>query len=143
MVNMEEEWPQILSIGLLYGIDPFFLAAIRKAEGGGPGREFGIISVSAPTYRQQLELCAESIRNNLVRCTGNLFEYNKTKLHVKRIVYSIVFIEYMARRYAPIAAENDPEGLNKNWVNNVRSCYLKYASSGWDGLGGWKETFMV
>ena len=30
------------------------------------------------------------------------------------------FIEFLGSRYCPIGAKNDPTGLNKNWVKNVR-----------------------
>lgn len=30
------------------------------------------------------------------------------------------FIEFLGSRYAPIGADNDPTGLNKNWVGNVK-----------------------
>lgn len=31
------------------------------------------------------------------------------------------FISFMSRRYCPIGAPDDPNGLNKNWVKNVRA----------------------
>jgi hypothetical protein len=33
------------------------------------------------------------------------------------------FIAFLGSRYCPIGAENDPTGLNKNWVKNVRRLY--------------------
>ena len=30
------------------------------------------------------------------------------------------FIEFLGSRYCPIGAKNDPKGLNKNWVKNVK-----------------------
>jgi hypothetical protein len=33
------------------------------------------------------------------------------------------FIEFLGSRYAPIGAANDPKGLNKNWVKNVKRLY--------------------
>ena len=35
------------------------------------------------------------------------------------------FITFLGNRYAPIGADNDPKGLNKNWVKNVRFYYGK------------------
>jgi hypothetical protein len=29
------------------------------------------------------------------------------------------FIQFLGNRYCPVGAENDPTGLNKNWVGNV------------------------
>ena len=33
------------------------------------------------------------------------------------------FLKYLASKYAPTDAKNDPKGLNKNWVKNVASLY--------------------
>ena len=33
------------------------------------------------------------------------------------------FIVFLGSRYCPIGAANDPTGLNKNWVKNVRYFY--------------------
>lgn len=33
------------------------------------------------------------------------------------------FIAFLGSRYAPLNAKNDPRGLNKNWVKNVRRFY--------------------
>lgn len=30
------------------------------------------------------------------------------------------FIEFLGSRYCPVGAANDPKGLNKNWVKNVK-----------------------
>jgi len=30
------------------------------------------------------------------------------------------FVEFLSKRYCPIGATNDPTGLNKNWLKNVR-----------------------
>lgn len=36
------------------------------------------------------------------------------------------YMEYLASKYAPIGASNDPTGLNKNWLPNVRYYYAKF-----------------
>jgi hypothetical protein len=33
------------------------------------------------------------------------------------------FIEFLAKTYAPVGAKNDPTGLNRNWVKNVKFFY--------------------
>lgn len=30
------------------------------------------------------------------------------------------YIEFLGSRYCPVGADNDPQGLNKNWVKNVK-----------------------
>jgi hypothetical protein len=77
-------------------VDPRFLGALRRAENGGPGREFGVLSVSAPTYEDQVRLAAASIRRNVER-----FEAEE-------------FIRFFSNRYAPVGTANDPNGLNQH-----------------------------
>jgi hypothetical protein len=31
------------------------------------------------------------------------------------------FIKFLSKRYCPIGAKNDPRGLNRNWVKNVKN----------------------
>jgi hypothetical protein len=35
------------------------------------------------------------------------------------------FISFLGSRYCPVGAANDPTGLNKNWIKNVRKLYEK------------------
>jgi hypothetical protein len=35
------------------------------------------------------------------------------------------FISFLSRSYAPLGAENDPQGLNRNWIKNVTHFYNK------------------
>lgn len=39
------------------------------------------------------------------------------------------FISFLGARYCPIGASNDPKGLNKNWIFNVRYFYNKEAKN--------------
>lgn len=39
---------------------------------------------------------------------------------MKFIPGTLIYIEFLASRYCPIGADNDPQGLNKNWVKNVK-----------------------
>ena len=33
------------------------------------------------------------------------------------------YMQFLASKYAPVEASNDPEGLNKNWLRNVETIY--------------------
>jgi len=33
------------------------------------------------------------------------------------------FISWIGSRYCPVGAKNDPRGLNRNWISNVRRIY--------------------
>lgn len=100
-------------------VPPTLLAAIRLAENGGPGREFGILDRGTHTYGEQCRLCAETIANNLTRYT------NATKLSPWGPDGTLTegFLAFLQVRYAPLAAPNDPENLNSNWYRNVSRLY--------------------
>jgi hypothetical protein len=59
-------------------VDPRCLGALRRAENGGPGREFGVLSVPAPTYEDQVRLAAASIRRNVERFVKRPGEWPST-----------------------------------------------------------------
>ena len=124
-VNLPEwELDTIMRIADEIGVDPRYLAAIRIAENGGPGREFGVLSVSAPTYEEQARVAAISIRNNIGRyesATGSSAIDDLGRL-------TQAFTEFMANRWAPVGAENDPTSLNRYWPRNVMTAYLNAES---------------
>lgn len=83
------------------------VAAIRYAENGGKGKEYGILHPRVkPTYRSQAGWCAATVQKNYDRWVkaGSKGE----------------FIVFLGNRYCPVGAENDPNGLNKHWIKNVR-----------------------
>jgi hypothetical protein len=82
------------------------VAAIRFAENGGPGREYGILHARVkPTYRSQAGWCAATVQKNYDRW--------------QRAGSRGSFVEFLGNRYCPVGAENDPTGLNRHWVKNV------------------------
>ena len=83
------------------------VAAIRFAENGGKGREYGILHPRVkPTYRSQAGWCAATVQKNFDRWTKAGSKGD--------------FITFLGNRYCPVGAENDPTGLNKHWQKNVR-----------------------
>jgi hypothetical protein len=81
--------------------------AIYLAEGGEMAkRPFGVLSVKCDGYRECRQVCLNTVQNNFTRwqVAGAQGDY----------------LEFLARRYAPIGAENDPQGLNRHWLKNVR-----------------------
>jgi len=82
------------------------VAAIRHAENGGKGREYGILHPRVkPTYRSQAGWCAATVQKN----------YDRWTKAGKRGA----FVVFLGRRYCPVGAENDPQGLNRHWIKNV------------------------
>jgi len=87
--------------------DFIILLAIRKAENGPPGLEFGIMHPKARNtdLDTQAGWAAATVVKNRIRWekAGKKEDY----------------ITFLGRKYCPVGAENDPSGLNKNWIRNV------------------------
>ncbi len=80
--------------------------AIHKAEGND---NYGILAHYKHTsYRQA---CLNTIRHSRQRYVAT---------HQKGD-----FIVFLSQTYCPIGASNDPRGLNKNWVKNVKYFLMK------------------
>ena len=93
------------------------VAAIRYAENGGAGREYGILHPNVkPTYRSQAGWCAATVQKNWDRYTlaggdqNNIFN----------------FIEILGNKYCPIDDPKDTMHLNQYWFGNVVSLYKKF-----------------
>ena len=90
-----------------------YVAAIRYAENGGKGRQYGILHKRVkPTYRSQAGWCAATVQKNYDRWVkaGSKGE----------------FVVFLGNRYCPVGADNDPNGLNKHWIGNVRKFYARF-----------------
>jgi hypothetical protein len=128
-----EEQAAIARIARDARVDPAALAAIRIAENGGPGREFGVLSVTTLaepdslaaraglswTYEPQARIAAHSIQSNIgryVRDVGAAAQDVSGRL-------TEAFWSFMGARWAPLGAANDPTGLNRHWVSNVTRAY--------------------
>ena len=127
--NWSLETPTIEKIAFDLNVDPFFMAAIRRAEAGREGREFGVLSEEANTYEAQARACAATIRHHLVTYMDNPLTQIQS-LHCQRLCYSKAFIQQFANGWAPRGANNDPTGLNKNWLDNVCFAYFSYCAQG-------------
>ena len=89
------------------------VAAIRYAENGGKGREYGILHPRVkPTYRSQAGWCAATVQKSWDRWqkAGGKGD----------------FIDHLGDRYCPVGADNDPNGLNRHWKSNVRHFKEKF-----------------
>lgn len=83
------------------------LAAIRHAENGRAGREYGVLHPKAlgKSYRVQCGWAAATIQKNWDR-------WKKAGSKGK-------FIVFLGNRYCPVGAGNDPDNLNRHWIKNV------------------------
>jgi len=81
--------------------------AIYWAEGGAKAKvPYGILSIKVKDKAEARQICFNTIRNQRIR-------------HAKHNC-GLDFISCLGSRYCPIGAKNDPKGLNKNWVKNVK-----------------------
>ena len=83
--------------------------AIKVAEND-PTR-YGVRSVKVKSREEAQRILDNSVRNNRLR-------WEKAGKPGK-------FVDFMQKRWAPLKAENDPKGLNKNWSGNVRAALRK------------------
>lgn len=84
--------------------------AIYKAEGVNSKHPYGILTKYKHTTPRQA--CINTIKSNLKRFNNQKKEKD--------------FIVFMSKTYCPIGAKNDPTGLNKNWVKNVKHFYYEW-----------------
>lgn len=108
----------LIGISLIHGCDrawagevniPKLADAIYLAEGGAKTfHPYGILAHYKHTTPRQA--CINTINSNLKRWDGNGD-----------------FITFLGKTYCPIGAANDPTGLNKNWIKNVRYFYERGA----------------
>ena len=116
----------MLHIADRHGIDWRLLKALRETENGGPGREFGVLTVPAPTWHDQADVAARTIRHTL----GRYWQHIKMDPWSERLdAYSPDFLRYFSAGgpgwtgYCPVHAENDPTGLNVHHVGNLTRFY--------------------
>ena len=89
------------------------VAAVRHAEDGSRGREYGVLHPRAEvSYRSQAGWCAATVQKNYDRWV----EAGK----------KADFITFLGIRYCPVGAKNDPKGLNKHWITNVNFFYNEF-----------------
>jgi len=82
--------------------------AIYLAEGGEKAKvPFGILSVECEGFDACRRVCLNTIRNNRKRYADYGYKDYDT------------YLEFLASRYAPLNADNDPQHLNKHWLKNV------------------------
>jgi hypothetical protein len=115
------EWEQILILDAAgrFDVDAAALAALRLAENGGPGREYGVLSVPAPTYQEQLDVAARSFKNSEARyreATGLPARDDAGR-------YTDGFLRFFSARWAPLGADNDPRGLDEYHAGNLVAYY--------------------
>jgi hypothetical protein len=89
--------------------DEEIVNAIYQAEGGAKAQYlYGIRSVKYESPEEARRICFNTVRNNRKRFADYGNKNFKT------------YLEFLASRYCPIGADNDPRGLNQYWLKNVK-----------------------
>ena len=121
--EFKEEYPVIIKAAQRNGIEPHhherlaMLFAIRRAENGGHGKQFGVLAKNAGAKK------GETFLQSLDRQAGHasVGVLNGEKRHQEHIASggTLGFVEHFGKRWAPQGVANDPTNLNKHWVKNV------------------------
>ena len=104
------------------------LCALRKVENGRAGRELGVLSVSAPTLRDQARVAARSFRNHEKRVAPLVPRDPATGF------YTPAFLASFSARWAPRGADNDPQDLNSHHARNLVTRYAAFTRAVLDAL---------
>ena len=137
------EWPIILSVATKEGLeteDMVMLLAIRDAEAGSAGNEFGAMDVKNTDLYTQATSAARSLRNNRKRYQEYVqegeYKGGRRTVKLKEGEEAMDFPEFMAYYggptgygYAPIHPAEVSEShkkLNANWAPNVRKLTAQY-----------------
>jgi hypothetical protein len=127
--NLDAERPAIVRACAKHFVDANFVGALRLAENGAPGREFGVLSVNAPTYDAQLAVCVATVCHRLTTFPKNPLWL--TPPPTPRLAYNREFVSYFGSIWAPSGVANDPTNLNANWARNVWQLYTNFLALGW------------
>lgn len=95
----------------------FLLIAIRMTEQGGPGREMGVLDKKANTLEKQVHWARNTILSKEKTYAGK--EGGRAR-HPTTGLFTDDFLVFFSGKYAPLGADNDPTGLNKNHLKNLR-----------------------
>lgn len=123
--GLDREMPAIIEAAEkteCFGDDFLILLAIRKAENGRSGREFGIIH---PRCLQQIE--NEPHKSLDIQAGWSAKTIVNTRKRWQLAGKPLPFIRYLGSRYCPPTA--DPQGYT-NWVHNVNFWFEKFKSNG-------------
>ena len=132
VINWSLELPLIKTQSGFAKVDWAFVAAIRQAENGGEGKQFGVLDGHALSYEQQLAETCASVAHRLETYPANPLQRCYRYDGKSRLRYSPSFISYFASIWAPKGAGNDPTNLNLNWFKNVCNFYQSFIQ---DDLG--------
>ena len=94
------------------------VVAIRYAENGAEGREYGILHPDVdPTYRSQAGWCAATVQKN----------WDRYEQHGGDTEDMQEYINFLGNVYCPLDDSRDITGLNQYWQKNVTTFYRDFS----------------
>lgn len=108
--------PLIVSTARYFGVDADLIAAVMVAEGGTTAHLLKAVRCSLPNTKDDAEAVRITCRSALHALYDFYFKAGGGTPEQ--------FVEYWARRWAPVGAANDPTSLNANWPKNVKRAWL-------------------
>lgn len=94
--------------------DQEIVNAIYLAEGGKSAQyQYGIRSIKCESKKDCRRICLRTVKENRKRFENYVRNRSED------------YISYLGRIYSPLQARNDPKGLNRNWIKNVRFYLMK------------------
>lgn len=111
---MQNAWNRNIASFEMYVSPPWLFRlykTIRRVENGRPGREFGILHPKAvdTNLDTQAGWAAATVIKNYTRFIDQGGDPQDC----------VGYLRFLANRYCPVGADNDPEGLNKHWYPNM------------------------
>ena len=101
--------PDVRRIAARFGVDPKLIAAVVRAEGD----ILKAVQCSFPNVKTKEEALDITCRSAVHAMSDFV-----------KLQAAGDFVTYWGHRWAPIGADNDPHGLNKNWPINVARFWL-------------------
>ena len=96
--------------------------AIYRAEGGAKAAyPYGIIAPRKLSEAEARRWCFNTVRNNWTRWEAARSRRGNEAGPLLTSGATPDYLAFLAARYAPIGAANDPRNLNRNWLKNVRA----------------------
>jgi deoxyribose-phosphate aldolase len=93
-----------------FGVDPSLIQAVVQAEGD----ILKAVRCSVPSCKDRQQAIEITCRS----AVHALSDFVKQG-------HGAAFVQFWARRWAPVGATNDPTRLNENWPVNVSSLWLR------------------
>lgn len=127
-IDWQLELPLIKLQSDKHKVDWAFIAAIRQAENGQTGREFGVLDGVSSSYDEQLAVTCTTVAHRLETYPANPLTRCYSPDKHSRVRYTQSFITYFSSIWSPVGVENDPNGLNKHWLKNATNVYSSFLS---------------